>query len=309
MKEFIRKTISIFAIMLMMVNSSLLLVISSAVEVVQNIIDDSKINAVYELNLEKYVNFKVGDSAGLMIQTNLKTGIEYEDGHEYNPLSSTGIILNTPIINDEYPENIEIVAKSTKATNGDDSGKDFNYVYDNKTGKIKLVAVNEPDDNGNIYSENVTDARDEYQIVLYYSENCYNENNENRKLDFSGKMQLNIKNDEETKIQKDIMQNFEVSENLSGLISTDVTTSDIYNGYINSNFKNNTDYRTEYTEKMNIQISYKQIADEIKIDTKNFVMNLENVENEIFSINFNLDRKSTRLNSSHSQQSRMPSSA
>ena len=28
-----------------------------------------------------------------MIQTNLKTGIEYEDGHEYNPLSSTGIIL------------------------------------------------------------------------------------------------------------------------------------------------------------------------------------------------------------------------
>ena len=292
MKEFIRKTISIFAIMLMMVNSSLLLVISSAVEVVQNIIDDSKINAVYELNLEKYVNFKVGDSVGLMIQTNLKTGIEYEDGHEYNPLSSTGIILNTPRINDEYPENIEIVAKSTKATNGDDSGKDFNYVYDNKTGKIKLVAVNEPDDNGNIYSENVTDARDEYQIVLYYSENCYNENNENRKLDFSGKMQLNIKNDEETKIQKDIMQNFEVSENLSGLISTDVTTSDIYNGYINSNFKNNTDYRTEYTEKMNIQISYKQIADEIKIDTKNFVMNLENVENETQDIVY----KSTKIN-------------
>ena len=128
MKEFIRKTISIFAIMLMMVNSSLLLVISSAVEAVQNIIDESKINAVYELNLEKYVNFKVGDSAGLMIQTNLKTGIEYEDGHEYNPLSSTGIILNTPRINDEYPENIEIVAKSTKATNGDDSGKDFNFV-------------------------------------------------------------------------------------------------------------------------------------------------------------------------------------
>lgn len=86
MKNLVAKIISILALMLMLINSSLMLVISTAIDAVQSIIDESKINAIYELNLEKYVNYKVGDTPGLMVQANLKTGIEYQDGQEYVPI-------------------------------------------------------------------------------------------------------------------------------------------------------------------------------------------------------------------------------
>ena len=73
------------------------------------------------------------------------------------------------------------------------------------------------------------------------------------------------------KYQREINQSYEVTENISGLISAEINTSDIYNGYIKSNSQNNTSYRTEYTEDMNVQVSYKNIADEVKISTNNFL--------------------------------------
>lgn len=292
MKNLIAKIISILVIMLMVINSSLILVISTAIDAVQSIIDESKINAIYELNLEKYVNYKVGDTPGLMVQANLKTGIEYQDGQEYVPIEATNVILNTPKVNEEYPERVEIVAKSTKATNGDEKGKDFNCSYNKDNGEIKLITENKADENGNVYSENVADARDEYQINLYYSSNCYNDKNEKRELDFSGKLYIGLKKDDNKTIKtQDISQKFEVTENVSGLISTNVTTSDIYNGYIRSNVKNNTTYRTEYTENLNVQVSYKEIADEVKINTKNLFVNNKDKEIETEEIVY----KSTKI--------------
>ena len=292
MKKLISKIISILVIMLMVINSSLMLVISTAIDAVQSIIDESKINAIYELNLEKYVNYKVGDIPGLMVQANLKTGIEYQDGQEYVPIEATNVILKTPKVNEEYPEKVEVVVKSTKLTNGDENGKDFNCSYNKDNGEIKLITENKADENGNVYSDNVTDARDEYQVILYYSSNCYNDKNEKRELDFSGKLYIGLKKDDNKTIKtQDISQKFEVTENVSGLISTNVTTSDIYNGYIRSNVKNNTTYRTEYTENLNIQVSYKEIADEVKINTKNLFVNNKDKEIETEEIVY----KSTKI--------------
>ena len=155
MKELMRKTIVILVLMMILINSSLLLIISNAVDAIEEIIDESKINPLYEINLEKYVNYSTEMYTGILMQINLKTGIEYGQNQEYKPLNSTEISLNLPKIEGEYPENIEVIGKSTKATNGSDIAKDFRYVYDNETGEMKLAVVNEEDDNGNIYTENV----------------------------------------------------------------------------------------------------------------------------------------------------------
>ena len=227
-----------------------------------------------------------------MVQANLKTGIEYQDGQEHVPIEATNVILKTPKVNEEYPEKVEVVVKSTKLTNGDENGKDFNCSYNKDNGEIKLITENKVDENGNVYSDNVTDARDEYQVILYYSSNCYNDKNEKRELDFSGKLYIGLKKDDNKTIKtQDISQKFEVTENVSGLISTNVTTSDIYNGYIRSNVKNNTTYRTEYTENLNIQVSYKEIADEVKINTKNLFVNNKDKEIETEEIVY----KSTKI--------------
>ena len=291
-KNLITKIISILVIMLMMVNSSLMLVISVAVDAVQKIIDETKINAVYELNMEKYVNYKMGDKQGTLVQTYLKTGIEYQEGQEYVPIDTSNVIINTPKINDKYPESVEVVTKSTKATNGDGSGKDVNYAYNKENGQLQIITENKADDKGNIYTENVAGARDEYQLDFYYDANCYNDKNEKMSLEFKGNVELKLKDDRDIRKNQEISQNFEVAENVSGLVSADVTTSDIYNGYINANIQNNSAYSTGYAERIKIQTSYKEIADEITVNTKNLLVNNKDKENETQEIIY----KNTKVN-------------
>ena len=288
----ITKIISILVIMLMMVNSSLMLVISVAVDAVQKIIDETKINAVYELNMEKYVNYKMGDKQGTLVQTYLKTGIEYQEGQEYVPIDTSNVIINTPKINDKYPESVEVVTKSTKATNGDGSGKDVNYAYNKENGQLQINTENKADDKGNIYTENVAGARDEYQLDFYYDADCYNDKNEKRSLEFKGNVELKLKDDRDIRKNQEISQNFEVAENVSGLVSADITTSNIYNGYIQSNIQNNSTYSTGYAERIKIQTSYKEIADEITVNSKNLLVNNKDKENETQEIIY----KNTKVN-------------
>ena len=55
MKEISKKIIAIFVIMLMIINSSLLTIISVAAEDIKNVLDKSKAEVKNEINIEKYV--------------------------------------------------------------------------------------------------------------------------------------------------------------------------------------------------------------------------------------------------------------
>ena len=281
MKGFITKIISILVIAMMFINSSLLTIISVAIDEVEKIIDESKIDANYELNIRKYVNYEVGEERGLMVQTYLKDGIEYQEGQEQVPIKATNVVINAPKVNGEYPQKVEVIVDSTKLTNGDDNGKDVNYSYNNENGELTIITENKADEKGNVYSEYSTEDKNEYKLNFYYSSNCYDAESVKRTLEFTGKVQFKLSKDEGIVVNKDISQSFEVSENISGLISTEVTTSDIYNGYIESNKDNDTKYRTEYTEKVGIDIDYKDIFDEISIsENDKFVKNDKEIETE-----------------------------
>ncbi len=265
MKGLLKKTIAILVLMMIMINSSLLVVISTAIDAIDKIIDETKINPLYEINLEKYINYSIEEDTGTLVQFNLKTGIEYVEGEEYKPLSSTKVTLNVPKMEEGYPESVEVIGKSTKATNGSDDAKDFEYTYDKETGELKIEVSNNKDEEGNIYNQNVDGARDEYIIICYYSSNCYNDKNDERNLEVKGLIQTIIADDSKTERKSEFSQNYTVTENVSGLISTNVKTSDIYNGYINSNKRNETDYKTEYLENLEINISKKEISDEVTL--------------------------------------------
>lgn len=280
MKNLLKKLIVVLFLLLMLINNSVLVVISNAVDEIQNNVEHTKMSTIYELNLEKYVNYALDDETkGLMLQANLKTGIKYEEGVEYEPLEFTGVILDLPKINNEYPQNVEVVGISTKASNGDDSAKDFQAVYDSTTGRVKIVALNRADDEGNIYREYDESARDEYTIFIYYSDACYTDKNIDRNIEINGKLQVNLANENGTEITTEIKQNYEVNDNISGLISTNIETSDIYNGFINSNNLNNTTYTTEYTENLKIDVGYKEISGELKISSNNSFVNNNNIIN------------------------------
>lgn len=83
MKEIVKKVISFLVIAMLVLNSSTFIIISRAIDKIENLIDENKINGNYEMNLEKYVNYELNDvenTNGVLLQYNLKTGIEYEEG-------------------------------------------------------------------------------------------------------------------------------------------------------------------------------------------------------------------------------------
>ena len=134
MKEISKKIIAIFVIMLMIINSSLLTIISVAAEDIKNVLDKSKAEVKNEINIEKYVNYSLEDNRGVLLKLDLKTGIEYKEDQEYKAIKQTQTELVAPQINGEFPEKVEIQAISTKATNWSNTAKDYDYKYDSNTG-------------------------------------------------------------------------------------------------------------------------------------------------------------------------------
>ena len=145
MKEISKKIIAIFVIMLMIINSSLLTIISVAAEDIKNVLDKSKAEVKNEINIEKYVNYSFEDNKGILLKLDLKTGIEYKEDQEYKAIKQTKTEITSPQINGEFPEKVELQAISTKATNGSDTAKDYEikYVEENQplgtAGSLRLI--------------------------------------------------------------------------------------------------------------------------------------------------------------------------
>ena len=172
-----------------------MLVISEAVDAVQTLLDKEKIKALAEINLTKYENFDTTTensdtgSKGVLVQFNLKTGIKFAEQMDNVLIQKTTTNLNLPWIGDYKPSRVEVITKSTQATNG---GKEASYEYHSSTGILSITAENSN------YTKIDTDARDEYEIICIYRSECYTNNEEN-----SFKVQLNTYetlNDEEKTI-------------------------------------------------------------------------------------------------------------
>ena len=245
MKNMFKKLLIVLFLALMLINSSLLIIISVAVDEVQRLIDKSNVNLTYSMDLEKYVNYSLdGQNKGLLVQLNLKSLAKYENVE--NVTNAIGIVLNLPKINGEYPQNVEVLSKSDEKIQKD---------YDKEKGILQVVEL-----------EN---DQCEYTVVINYSQNCYTKDEIKRTLKFSGKVLAQLANEEKETIITNIDESYDVDKNISNLITTSLETTDIYNGFINSNKENGTKYVTDYTENLDIDVGYKEIADEVRLELNN----------------------------------------
>ena len=257
-----KKLCCILMLIALLLNSSILLVISEAVDAVQTSIEQQKINALAEINLTKYENFDTTiensseGSKGVLAQFNLKTGIEFKEGDQYTPIKKTNINVEIPTIDNQKPTRVEVITNSTKATNG---GKEAKYQYNSNTGILEISAEN------NDYTENNADARDEYQIICIYGSECYTDNEE-RSLKIKTSVEEILNDEAETKITTKNEEKYDVKENISGVISVEHQTDDVYNGYITANAINpSNQYETSYKETSKIMISDKDLVQKIEV--------------------------------------------
>lgn len=279
-----KKLCCILMLTILLLNSSVMMIISEAVEAVQTATEATteeekkQGKALAELNLIKYENFDTttenseSGSKGVLVQFNLKTGIECTEDEEYKPIQKTETNFALPRINDSKPSRVEVITKSTQATNG---GKDAKYEYHSSTGILSIIAENSD------YTEKVENARDEYEIICIYGSECYTDNEEHNL-----KVQLNtyetLNSDEKKVISTGIEETYPCKEAISGVISVEHKTDDIYDGYVRANSLNGENkYDTTYNEKLNIMVSNKDIAKKIEIkETSNTSLYTESSVNK-----------------------------
>lgn len=255
-----KKLCCILILMVLLLNSSIMLIISEAVEAIQIEMEQEKIKAISEINLTKYENYDTttenseDGSKGVLVQFNLKTGIEFAEDEEYQPIQKTETNIALPVIGEYKPERVEVITKSTQATNG---GKDAKYEYHSSTRILSIVAENSE------YTEKVENARDEYEIICIYGKDCYTDSEE-RNLSIKLNTYETINNDEKQIISTKVEEKYTCKDTINGIISVENETEDIYDGYIKAN-KLNTEnkYETTYNEKQKIMVSNKELASKI----------------------------------------------
>lgn len=238
---------------------------------IENTNNKEKAEVILNIETQKYINYNLDEeNKGVLYQAELQTGIQYKEGQEYTPLKVTESILNMPKIEDKYPEQIKVIAKSTEATNGEKQEKEATYDYNKETGKLNIKASNT-----NAYNKEVKDAKDIYEIYAYYNSNCYKEEKE-RQLEITGTVIETLEDENETKIEKQFNLQETHTSNKSELISTKISNSEIYNGFIYANEVNGTQNETEYTETIDVNFSYAEIADKIRLELNNQFIDSEN---------------------------------
>ena len=93
-----KKLCCILILIILLLNSSIMILVSEAVDVIQNEIEsnsEDKVKVLSEINLTKYENFDTTEekskegSKGVLVQFNLKTGIEFAEGEEYQPINTS----------------------------------------------------------------------------------------------------------------------------------------------------------------------------------------------------------------------------
>ena len=259
-KKFIFLILNIILIFTLLSSNAVAL----AEEIVQNVQEKAK--ALIEVSISKYNNFNIEEKKGTVLQFNLKTGIEYVDGQNYGAIKNTTTVAKVPEINGELPERIEVVAKSTKATNGKVKDIEGNYTYDKEKGILQLNAKNEGEE---IYNNYDVLARDEYEVICVYGENVYTESQEVRNINIKAAVSEDVYNEEIGNVIQTAEINEEVSSNVGSVISTEIETEEIYDGYIKSNIANGTGYETQYIETMNVLVGYKEVGEKIVVEQSN----------------------------------------
>ncbi len=246
---------------------------------------EEKAKALIEISISKYNNFNIEERKGTLLQFNVKTGIEYEEGQNYGAIKKTTTLVEVPKINGELPERIEVIAQSTKATNGQTSNIEGNYSYDNEKGILQLTASNEGEEPYNQYDST---ARDEYEVICIYGENVYTDQNAERNIEIKAVVSEDLYNEEIGSVTQTLSYTQNLTENIGSIISSDIRTETVYDGYIKSNKAYGTTYETTYKESMNILVSYKDIGEKIVIEQSNTWQNengqdLNDVDNIIYT--------------------------
>ena len=237
---------------------------------------------VAEATVNKYVPYKLGEEYGIVLQYNIKTGLENNN----LPIKTTELKVKIPQINEKDPTNIRVLANNTKATNGKTDGIDFlqdNWNYDAEEKTVSIKVENIPTDGNISWAKKCTD---EYLVTFVYEgKEIYDYANATEKIELNADFAVKIEayNNVETIREQEFAGKLEITEKVNDIVDFNlVCTKEISKGYIYANYDAKEKIETPYTVKYTANIAYADLINVIEITQEND--NYKNSEAEYSTI-------------------------
>lgn len=255
MKEKLAKSILVIFSIMALIGPH---IIMAANEVVEEMTNKPKAEAILEMGIMKYHNFDRKETKGTLLQLEVKTGIQWEEGQEQESIKKTTILMGIPKIKEQLAERVEVISNSPEEIS--------HYSYDKERGILEV------------------ETSSVFDVIAIYPEACYTEEKEEREI--QNKVIVQQELESEQVISKEIDFEQIVTENVGDIVSTEIETQDIYNGYMKANKVNGTAYETRYQETMKVGISDKEIGENLVVEQENshdifyktITMNQENMK-------------------------------
>ena len=237
---------------------------------------------VAEATVNKYVPYKLGEEYGIVLQYNIKTGLENNN----LPIKTTELKVKIPQINEKNQTNIRVLANNTKATNGKTDGIDFlqdNWNYDAEEKTVSIKVENIPTDGNISWAKKCTD---EYLVTFVYEgKEIYDYANATEKIELNADFAVKIEayNNVETIREQEFAGKLEITEKVNDIVDFNlVCTKEISKGYIYANYDAKEKIETPYTVKYTANIAYADLINVIEITQEND--NYKNSEAEYSTI-------------------------
>ena len=231
--------------------------------------------AQFNMQVSKFVPYNINENKGLLFQTKVQSSIK----DNILPVKENQIEIVVPIINGNKPEQVKVVANTTKATNGDETGLQFtqeNYNYDENNNKLIINVKNEADEQNQISWKK--QAQDEFIITYLYSEETLNSLlEEGNKVSINAVNTITTYEEQEATVAKTFEGEITLKDQIGSLVDFELKTNveELSKGQIYANYQTSNKIETEYQETISANIGLAQLIDKVVLELKkdNFITN------------------------------------
>ena len=209
-----------------------------------------------ELNIgvSKFIPYEINGEKYLVLQMNVESYLKDNN----LPVKEDKIEISIPSIDGVKPEEVKVVANTTKATNGDESGANFsssNYNYDANSNKVTIMVENEANAQGEVsWSKQ---AKDEFLVTCIYKK----EITKSVPVTLEASSEISIYESNITKARRSKSSQENMQDQIGELVETEVTTTEsLSKGQIYANYETTAKKETEYTENITTNVGLTKIG-------------------------------------------------
>ena len=226
--------------------------------------DETK--AEFNMQISKYIPYSINESKGILLQTVVQSYLK----DNTLPVKENKIEISVPIINQIKPQEIKVLANTTKATNGDEIAQKFtkeNYTYNVEENKLTIIVQNKENENGQVSWQK--QAQDEFLITYIYPEEALNSISEDGiKVTINANNYFTVYGTNLEKVNKEFSGEVTLKDKISNLVDFTINTNieTISKGQIYANYQVENKLETEYSQSIIANVALAELTDKIVLE-------------------------------------------